>query len=216
MKTRIIVGAAFFVMGSWILGPEAHADMTRSTAERLMASGKSMTCDYKSQNEMANHEGTVYVSKGKMRGDYKVLDASSGPFNGHMIQDGSGWAYMWGGPMGENRGTKIRLDGHTNGPDQKPEGQGFDARQEMDMDCREWKVDESKFEVPSNVQFMDLSQMMGGGFAAMAGAGTAHRSARGTPAGNTQAESAQAMKCQICEQVPDEESRAQCRQMMGC
>lgn len=210
MKAKNLMGAACLILVLLMAAGDAQADRMRSTAERLMTSGKSMTCDYRSQKEGADHQGTLYFQQGKMRGDFRVTEPGSGTYDGHMVQDGSGWMYMWGGPMGENRGTKVRVDAHKGRSGQRNEG--FDTQEEMDLDCREWRPEASKFEVPSTVEFMDLSQMMGGAYAAMAGAG----GAGSMQADGMQAGDMQAMKCQICEQIPDESSRGECRRMMGC
>lgn len=87
---------------------------------------------------------------------------------------------------------------------------GFDTSEEVDMDCREWSADASKFVPPSNVEFTDMSQMMGQMRAAM-GSVDGVRGADGTTGFDMQA-----MKCQACDQVPAGPDRDQCRQMMGC
>jgi hypothetical protein len=170
--------------------PPADAAMTRASAEQLMRSGKSLKCSLASNENGEAQEGSVYISAGKMRGDFEVTENGE-TYDGHMVQDGE-WVYSWGGPMGEVQGIKMRA-GASGGP-AGPEG--FDASEEMSMDCMEWQPDASKFETPSEVQFMDMTGM-GAGPGQMPG-------------------DLASMQCQACDQAPEGSERDMCRQMMGC
>jgi hypothetical protein len=184
--------AAVTVMAALVTVPlGAHAAMTRTSAEALMRSGKSLKCSLSPDRGGEVREGSVYISGGKMRGDFEVAGDGGETYDAHMVQDGE-WVYTWGGPMGEVQGTKMRV-GATAGPAAQD---GFDASEEMSMDCEEWRPDASKFETPSSVQFMDMTGM-GMGAPGMMDGGI------------------QAMQCQACDQA-DGPERDMCRQMMGC
>ena len=168
----------------------AFAETMASSLSGLAASGQTLTCTYEKSDADGVQKGTVYLGQNKMRGDFDVT-SNEGSFPMHMISDGE-WMHTWGGPMGEAQGMKMKVPppGAAVGP-----GQGPDMNEEMTMDCNPWPVDAGKFELPSNVQFMDFGSAMGGmGMAGM---------------------DMQAMQCAACDQAPPEE-QDQCRQVLGC
>lgn len=175
-----------------ILAVPADAAMTKSSAMRMMKTGQSMVCDYEHQDRDGAQQGTIYFSRGKMRGDFRVRAQGMGSFESHMIRDDR-WQYTWGGPMGDRQGVKMSVD--AMGAAGK-KNKGFDADQEMEMDCREWREDASMFMPPSNVSFSDASDAM-------------------RQMGQMSQNIGQ-MKCQACDQVPAGAGREQCRQAMGC
>lgn len=182
-----VLGCAGFSVGP------ADAAMTRTSAEKLMRSGKSMKCGVDMMESGTRQTGTIYLSRDRMRGDFEIDEPGEGRFHAHMVQDGD-WVYSWGGPMGEAQGVKTRVDRSAGAAGSSD---AFDSSQEMDMDCEEWPEDGSKFGVPSNVQFMEMGGMAGG-MPGAAGGGM------------------QAMQCQACDQVPPGPERDMCKQMMGC
>ena len=127
-----------------------------------------------------------------MRGDFDVT-TQEGSFPMHMIHEGE-WSYMWGGPMGEGQGMKMK----TPPPGAKARGpHGPDMNEEMNMDCRPWPIEAGKFSPPSNVEFHEMGGM---GMDSM-----------GAPGGVDM----KALQCGACDQAPPE-SQEQCRQALGC
>jgi hypothetical protein len=74
----------------------------------------------------------------------------------------------------------------------------------VDYSCSPWTVDATKFAVPQNVSFMDISAMMDAVKAQ--GAAGAQAKPMGMPA----------MNCSICDQAPKGQARDQCRMAMHC
>ena len=151
-----------------------------------------MACDFTKNAENGTEKGTVYVAENKMRGEFEI-SGPDGTFPMHMIHSGD-WMYTWGGPMGESQGIRIntaqaRANANRRG--------GPDMDEEMDFSCQPWSMDPSKFDVPSGVQFQDFGQTI-----PQLGAATGSIDMK-------------ALQCAACDDAP-EESRAQCRQMLGC
>lgn len=167
---------------------QAAQNASRGTIQSLI--GKNQMC--KVSYPDGNGSGTVYVSGDKVRGDFNI-QAESQTMNTHMIQGGQE-IYMWND--GSNQGTKIKIDPNQPTPS-APAGQPqtADLNQEVDYSCNNWSPDESKFRVPTDVQFMDMSQMMQkpGGTGPMP-TGT------GTPK----------IDPSICNQIPDAAAKAEC------
>ncbi len=157
--------------------------------------------------------GNVYISGGKMRGDFQSTD--TGKTNtSHMINDGK-YVYFW--TDGEKSGYKMSLDfvkqeasqvsmaqGNTSSQEQTP-SQAVNMKQQSDYSCGPWPADSSLFSVPTNIAFTDYSAMMQG---AMKGT-TTHPGSAMHMQGNQAA-------CSQCNQVPAGAARTQCRAALKC
>ncbi len=178
---------------SMMTGGDTPAAM-RSMKE-LVASGVSQKCDfYEPQSETS---GTIYVAKGKVRGDF-MSETQSGTFVGHMISDGT-TVNTW--MEGMNQGFKSSFT-TTEGTPAGDSQQGLDPDKKTDYKCSKWSADESKFQLPSGVTFTDMSAMM------KAGAGTGAAPAPG-------AMPTKSAQCNMCDQAP-EPQRTQCREALSC
>ena len=183
----------------------AYAETT--SLSRLIGLGQSVQCAYQTTDENGAQSGTFYLANQKMRGEIQVT-SREGTYPMNMLNDGT-WQYMWGGPMGDNQGMKISTaaarSGHAPGGHQGP-----DVNKEMDYQCKPWSTDASKFELPRNVQFMEMGSIMPPGMAdAMSQnmADTGNADAGGIDM--------HAIQCGACAQAPAEEQE-QCRQVLGC
>lgn len=178
----------------------AQAETTSLAA--LMGLGQSVECSYQKTDEDGTQSGTIYLAGGKMRGDLQIT-SSDGTYPMKMINDGS-YQYLWGGPLGETQGMKMANTAGRSG--RSPHGQhGPDMEEPMDYQCKPWAVDASLLQVPQDVQFMEMGQMMPAGMAeAMSGSGAPHGGM-----------DMKAVHCAACDQAPAEE-QAECRQMFGC
>ena len=187
MKKIFWAVMVFFLAGGNSLSTAASKD----SMQNLLASGKSLQCTFEKDDAGTNQKGTLYIASDRMRGDFDV-QSSDGEYPMHMIREGN-TSYMWGGPMGENTGMKMEIS--SNGA-QAPQ-HGPDMNEEMDFECQPWNVDASKFVPPANVEFQDMSAMMGQ-LQQAGGAGQFKE-----------------MQCAACDQAPPD-SRQECLQAMGC
>jgi hypothetical protein len=181
-----------------------HAEMIKSSLEELVASGQPVSCTFSKALEDGSQSGTVYVGTSKMRGDMQVT-SSEGSFPMHIIRDGD-WTYTWGGPLGDNQGVKLKAS--TAQREVGSSVDGPDMAEQMDMECQPWSVEESRFEIPSDVQFMELGSL--GALASPSPAVSA-----GIPGGAGGSIDMKQMQCAACNQIP-EDQRQQCLQILGC
>src|SRR3989338_3588990 len=165
----------------------------RNSFAELMQSCENVTCTYEFADASGSQNGTVYVAGQNMRGDFTIAAAGTGSYETHMISDGE-WSYMWCGPLGASQGTKIKVTADSSA--EATNEQTFDYDDEYDFDCEEWNRDDSKFDLPSGVSFTDLSAQV--------------------EASQNAGNSVQNMQCAACDQLPDAESQAQCRQALSC
>ena len=102
--------------------------------------------------------GTIDVSGKKMRGDFNMMVDSTKEYKSSMIQDGE-YAYMWSDA--DKKGTKFKVAGLPSpSPTATSKSSTVDVNQEVDLKCSSWGVDPSKFVVPTDVEFTDMSAMM--------------------------------------------------------
>lgn len=108
-------------------------------------------------------ESTVFISGKKMAQEVAVTstDKESPKVNMRMISDGE-YMYTWN-IENKSQGMKIKITEPT--AEDKTEGtpakaSSVDLDEKVDMKCSSWIADNSKFTVPADVTFTDLSELM--------------------------------------------------------
>lgn len=120
------------------------------SAKDLLALGRDMRCTFSQTASGLNNSGVIYVSGGKMRGDFRTQTSVTGEVKSHMITDDQ-TMHMWSDIMPQ--GIKIEVskradtDVETGAPD-------FD--QELDYLCEDWRPTPETFTLPSNVVFAEF------------------------------------------------------------
>lgn len=169
---------------------ESLGSATKGSIASLLAAGKNVSCTM--TNPDGKGTGAIYVSGKKVRGDFTTMTDPSKEFKSSMIQDGE-YAYMWSDA--DKKGTKFKVSAiPTPTPNSASTTDAVDINQEVDMNCSTWTVDPSKFIVPADVQFTDMSAMMEG----MQGQGTTNNSQKS-----------------ICDSIADPQAKAACQSSLG-
>ena len=207
----IAVVAVVFVAGAgWYFysrqgGAMMAASDTNQSAQGsikdLIARGSSK-CTVTNSVENSESNGTVYVGNGKMRGDFtSVTKNPAMTVESHMISDGA-FIYTWSDAMPQGVKVAVSAANTTGQPNASEGNQAEMYNAVVDYDCDSWSVDESKFEIPTDITFMDVSTMMQGGTTGEGNAGSM----------NPPSKSAQ---CNMCDSAP-EPQRSQCREALQC
>lgn len=174
---------------------EESSDKTISTFGELVARGEAVTCTFEHNDGTNVTEGTVYIADRaeKIRGDFTLRQGDGEPMEGHIIRDES-YNYVWGSFYEQGIKTKVTEENQ----EQLFEDAENDATidENTEFTCNTWNVDESKFEIPTDVEFVDFSAQM-----------EAHMEAVGEMQG---------INCSACDQVPAGAPREQCLQSLGC
>jgi hypothetical protein len=161
----------------------------------LMGMGKNLQCDFNYETAgKAGSKGSVYVSGKKVHGEF-TSEVNGKESTMHMIQDGE-YSYVWGSAMPEGIKMKVAADTNTGANTSTGTSQYFDPQQQMDFNCKPWSVDASKFAVPTNVTFRDMSAMM-------------------MPTGGTNGAAMKAGQCAACAQLQGE-AKTTCEKQLGC
>ena len=160
------------------VGGESIADIAAA-----IASGAGYKCTYSS-------DGTY--TETYIKGDryHSMMDMEGTPF--HSLSDGV-WSYSW--IEGQDNGFKLRLsDLEEFGG--SVEGKGYSdmddaVKYATDVDCVPAQVGDEMLEPPSDVSFVDMSEMLG-----LLGGGLDEDESGGN--------------CGFCDMIPDEAARQQC------
>ena len=148
--------------------------------------------------------GVVYIAKGSVRGDFTTQNEGS-TVESHMISNEKE-AYIW--MDGLQTGIKLELDamedvndtGFNNAP------KTVDINETVDYSCTPWVPDESKFVLPTDRSFTDMSAAMEDVMESVQELQPGQ-----DDTGTLDLETA----CAACDQTP-EEYREQCRAALGC
>lgn len=148
--------------------PETQSEQSISSSLRdLLAMGKSQQCTVSSssvddKNVKTETTGTIYISGKKMAQEVSVTstDKDFPRVNMRMISDGS-YMYTWNTET-KSQGMKMKI---TEPEEGKTENNGkqngnISMDDKLDVKCSNWIADNSKFNIPSDVQFTDLNEMM--------------------------------------------------------
>jgi len=161
----------------------------------ILSSGENVRCTF-SHEENGNHtEGTIYMADSGERISGHFVMTGTMDTEMHIIRDNE-TSYMWGPAFSEGIKVAVTEDNR-------------DVLFESDTDaaipenvtytCDSWRVDNSKFTVPSDVTFVDMQAHMDAMMQGMPSEGSAD---------------IRAMQCGTCDQAGS--AREQCRTALGC
>ncbi len=171
-----------------------------TSLKALFALGTSQKCTFSNSTDVAQSSGEVYVTSGKMRGDFSSVAAGQ-TVQSHMIVD-KDTSYVW--TNATNQGFKMSFENMTMPKSETTAKQTVDLNQSLDYSCNAWSPDESLFNLPAGISFNSMTDMMKG----LAPTGSL-KAAPTVPSGNSG-------QCGVCDQVPDPTAKAQCKAALGC
>jgi len=160
----VAVGGVFFLKYSKApaqtqsTNTQAAKPTTNPTSDSilsLISGGKTVSCSITYPDNKGT--GNIYVSDKKFAGDFTTKDTSGKETAGHMISDGT-FMYIWSAAM--PTGIKVNLENAKNMAQNSAVSRSFDVNQKVDMKCSPWLADNSKFTVPTNIKFQDMSQLL--------------------------------------------------------
>lgn len=123
---------------------------------QLVMGNNSVRCQYQTEIDGQPSQGTVYVTEGKVRGEFV-----SGSSNSFMISDGA-YSYIWGDEYETGLKMPVLETDSTATPEPLPSDmpRGFDMDQEVEYQCNAWNPDQSFFVPPIDIEFVDYSQLI--------------------------------------------------------
>src|SRR3989344_6582040 len=169
---------------------KSETGFLKSSIKSLLAGGKNVMCSVRYPTGDQSTEGKIYVSGKNMRGDFNMT-ISGKAMESHMISDGT-YMYSWSSETGQ--GVKMKID--QTEVKASPTSESVDIDKEVDMDCSSWGVDNSKFTIPADIQFTDMSEIM-----------------KQTPAAGGQSQQNQGSS--VCDRITDPADKAACMKAVG-
>lgn len=183
----LALGAGGFMLKSATTTNTTNTDSNSSetgamkSLKDLLGLGSAQACSFEG--------GTVYVSNGKMRGDF-TTNAAQGTMSSHMIVDGQ-TSYIW--IDGQSTGFKMTFDAAAQQEAQESVKNNIDINKQSNYNCKAWSADLGVFTLPKDVTFTDFSALT---VPSTTGAGTFNQ-------------------CAACDAAPTS-SRAACKTALGC
>ncbi len=129
----------------------------KSSLKALLARAGSHKCTFTDTAEGTETSGTVYLSDGKLRGDFSSMSEGKTVMS-HVLADGSGATQVWMDDFPQ--GFKMNMNEMEA---QAAESGAVDFNKELDYSCETWTVDANAFTAPAGMTFMDMNAMMQGG-----------------------------------------------------
>ncbi len=196
----VVVGGGIYVVTTQ--SPQAGPTVTEQSSTQtidsfaeLVQRGQPVTCTFTHDDGTNRTDGTVYMTDGaeRIRGDFTLQQTGVEPMEGQMIRK-DGYNYVWGSFY--EQGIKMAVTESNQeqlfGDDQKNAA----VDEDTEFTCTTWRVDNSMFDLPTDVEFVDTAAYMDTQMEAM--------------------REVQGVDCSVCDQAPAGTPRTQCLQALGC
>jgi hypothetical protein len=157
-------GGLLFLNKSKISSPSSYSSPSPSAEQEsksslldILESGATQNCTFTYNDKGSKTEGSVYIEgTTKMRGDIKLTSSDNKVTNFSMIRV-SDTTYVWG--FQGNTGYKMSVSPKELSTNDYVKGY-LNTDYKTDYKCENWNPDSSKFAVPTNVKFTDLTNLM--------------------------------------------------------
>jgi hypothetical protein len=148
------------VTGSVSTSNQASASAVRQTMHDLITSGAPQTCKFSiaATATSSGLSGTIYIASGNMQGDFIKTDTAGKVTNAHMIITG-GMDYLWS-DASLTKGYKLSWSVAAASTILSDRAGGVNINQPTAYSCSNWTADQSKFTLPANIQFTDITAMI--------------------------------------------------------
>lgn len=137
------------------LNDEVSEQVLFTNTKDLLNKGEPLYCRHQMSNEEFEISSKYYFDSEnqRMRSDSEAYakDEDLTYNSSFIIKDG--WAYMWNDLMIMD-GMKFYLD------ETEAESESLDLEEELEFICQTWQVDSSIFELPDDINFSDMSELL--------------------------------------------------------
>jgi hypothetical protein len=163
----------------------AGSDEEPVSLKQLLASNKSLQCQYSYSDGDSNSSGVVYIDNSRARGQATSQSGETTATTYNFIQDGD-YNYAW--QEGATEGFKIAMSDidEVEPSAETTPAEPVDQDALYSYDCQDWGVDDAVFTPPADVTFTDYSAQLNA------------------------AQNATDMTAEVCAQITDADARAAC------
>lgn len=136
--------------------------VTKGSLSSLSTGKKAQECTMNYSGANGSGTGTMYADgngRGRMHLELKTEKGNIGQSD-QIMRDNK--AYSWTTTEGQTFGMVMDMS-KMNSQQSQAQSQSNTSTpapdQSFDINCKDWKIDESKFTIPANVNFMDLNNL---------------------------------------------------------
>jgi hypothetical protein len=156
----LVIGGGFYLLSSGKIDNKEESYFSDKVTD-MFKKEKPLECS----TEIDNLEGQIkavyyFDNQNEMvRIEMEILDKSTGLTTNTVSIIRDSWNYFWDDLMNKD-GMKIKFDENEDSisPTENPALEDSDLK--FDFVCKSWKVDSSKFDLPKDKSFKDLSGIM--------------------------------------------------------
>ena len=135
----------------------------KGTFQDLIGQGNKLKCEFSFKDQTMQMNGTAYTDGDKMYQEIFVNQEGMEIENNIIVKDNQ--VYSWNS-MQPDQGIKMDLNEFENNPEMIEEDETSTTNpglnQSFEYKCEPWQVDNKKFEVPTDKNFMDMNAFMKG------------------------------------------------------
>lgn len=167
----------------------------------LVGLNKNVKCTFEVKNEGGESSGVTYVSGKKAKSEMSVnIEGQENISIYTLVLDD--YFYTWGN--NSSQGTKMKIsdlqgENQPNIGSEADNNSYQDYKNEFDFDCKVWIPDNSKFEIPTNIEFTDMTEMI-----------------KNVQDQAGKMEDNLKEMCDMCDIMPTEEEKSECRSNLNC
>lgn len=188
---------------------EEQTESIKAKIEDIFSMGGNKECKYTMTVEGMESKGTMYIA------DKKVFNTATINIEGieqsmNYLLDEE-WMYSWGTSlpamkMNLKQMEQMNKDTKDIEVENKDKNIAYDKlglKEDMNLDCKNWIVDNSKFELPKDLEFKDITQ-------------TLNNFNKQYEQTNQKVDDLKNDMCGACNMTPDEETKRECLASLGC
>jgi hypothetical protein len=135
---------------------QTNEEVLVTSTKDLLNKDESLYCLSQTIDEEVEVNTTYYFDneKQRMRSDSEIYDKEEDlNYNSSFILKDN-WAYMWNDLMIMD-GMKFYFD-----DEEEADSETLDLQEELEFSCQTWEVDDSIFDLPSEVNFSDMTDFL--------------------------------------------------------
>ncbi len=200
-----LLGYFLFAMG----GASSLSSLGNTSLRSLLTSNATQTCTFTNSQT----SGTIYVSAGRMRGDFSSKTGET-TAQSHMIISNN-IAYVW--VDGLAQGYRMPFEDLSASSSNKANG-GVDADAKVATNCGPWAANDSVFVLPSDISFNPIGAPAGD-MAPTSSNTSGQTSGSANVSGSASGSATQsylAQQCAACNAITDKTARMQCVAHFDC
>lgn len=138
---------------------ENEEESRKLTLRDLFFMGEDFRCEFSHDDGVTKSSGVAYLGEAgeRIRVDFDVEQSAAGPTTGSIIRKDN-YNYLWSSNM--EQGVKVAIT-EENKNDLFAGGQEGAIDENTKFDCVAWLENPAMYELPENVEFIDIAAMMG-------------------------------------------------------